>query len=706
MFEFVLPGCCDMLKARSVDRARRTSPLLRGELIGRVAFTIGDGRIALANRKSRAMLAYLCICRGGKESRERLIGLLWSEVDEDRARASLRQAIYEIRTTLSAEGFGGFGSDNLSVWLEPDLVVSDLQELLADPTSPPSLAQFSQQQKLSEALLVDLAGVDPAFDNWLAVQREVCEKKIVRDLEQTLGACPDPSRLVAISAALVAQDPTHERAVRTLMRSLAAEGDLGQALKVYRQLWDHLEAEFDIEPSRETQELVAELRSEPQPPLIVPRAEVRSMQADGAEKGDLDAPQPPQAPTHGHQTATQVESKIVIAVGKFEMGSSATDRGYLLQAFRRELIAQLVRFREWLIRDLSFGGVGSSQSTSEYVIDATGLEQNGEARLVITLMNARTGDYLWSERLPLSLDAWFDTQEEIVRVLTARLNVYLSAGRLSTMIRRPSATLVAYDRWLKAQTRLLTWTPDKGHEAEDLLQSIIKDSPDFAPAYSSLAAFKGNLHFSHPGFMRSRERHRHAREYAEHAVRLDPLDSRSHLALGWADAYLDDYDRALSSHRLAAELNDSDPWTLMSAALGEAFCNDAHDAVELCATAFRLLPSPSPANWGYRSQIGFVSGDVADAVNAASHATSILHFSGWMAAAQAEVGELEAARETLENFYAAARNRWYGPGPATREAITTWFLHLHPIRDQSVQARLADGLMRAGAPRTEPLVVS
>ena len=55
-------------------------------------------------------------------------------------------------------------------------------------------------------------------------------------------------------------DATHEVAARYLIRARATAGDVAGALGVYKALWEVLEREYDVEPSRETQELIAALR--------------------------------------------------------------------------------------------------------------------------------------------------------------------------------------------------------------------------------------------------------------------------------------------------------------------------------------------------------------------------------------------------------------------------------------------------------------
>ena len=46
--------------------------------------------VPVGGRKAQALLGYLALAARGEETRERLVRLLWSEADEDRARASLR----------------------------------------------------------------------------------------------------------------------------------------------------------------------------------------------------------------------------------------------------------------------------------------------------------------------------------------------------------------------------------------------------------------------------------------------------------------------------------------------------------------------------------------------------------------------------------------------------------------------------------------
>lgn len=445
-----------------------------------------------------------------------------------------------------------------------------------------------------------------------------------------------------------------------------AEGNVGSALEVYKRLWDLLDAEYDTEPSEETQRLVAVIKMGEGSPPPDPNAAAGPPRTTVSVQPRIVVTGEPPAAVGARPITSQ---RIVLAVGDFDIAGDVQGHGHVFPAFRRELIAQLVRFREWIVRDLSFGAGSAVPNSSEYLIEATAMVQKGAARLVVTLKNVETGDYLWSERLPIDLGAWYESMHEIVRRLSSQLNIYLSVGRMASILRQPSANLRAYDMWLKAQTRLFHWRPDEGHAAEELLKQIIAEVPDFAPAYASLASFSGNVHFYHPGFMRALERHRAARAFAEQAVRLDPIDSRAHLALGWADSYLSQFEEAVAQHDLALDLNDSDPWTLTSTALSNAFFGSREQADKLCGRAFGVSPSPSPSQWGYKGQIEFMRGEYDAAATSMEKSTS-LHFGGWRAASLAFSGRKREANTALNDFFAKARERWYGTGGGSPEEIT------------------------------------
>src|SRR5262245_22709086 len=71
-------------------------------VFGGIHIRLGGREIPLANRKARALLAYLALSETRRERREHLAGLLWPDTTERNARGSLRQVLLDIREALGS----------------------------------------------------------------------------------------------------------------------------------------------------------------------------------------------------------------------------------------------------------------------------------------------------------------------------------------------------------------------------------------------------------------------------------------------------------------------------------------------------------------------------------------------------------------------------------------------------------------------------
>lgn len=393
--------------------------------------------------------------------------------------------------------------------------------------------------------------------------------------------------------------------------------------------------------------------------------------------------------------------KLIIGIGAFDAGGVAADHGYLVQGFRRELIANLVRFREWGVRD---GAVAVPNGTSlhlghEYLAEASALQAGHGVRLVVTLRDMRTHEYVWSDEYSLTVASWSETQQRLVHRIATALNVYLSAGRISGVNYQPNQNLNAYDRWLFGQSKLHLWDPTSFHEAVAIFRSIISDAPKFSPAYSTLAQLQNIVHFVHPGVLRSTPRTEEALRYAQEAARLDPVDSRAQLALGWAYAMAKQHDLAGVHHGLAQELNENDPWTATSVALGLAARGELEQARAAADHALQLGFGLGGHHWGYQLQVRFVARDYEASLQAAGPAGNLIPTSpAWKMAALGHAGYKQEARAEYEKFVADVRSKWFGSEPPTEENIARWALHVFPFKRHEDWEHFRDGLAAAGMP--------
>ena len=156
---------------RGQDDGGATSSTLSINLLGKFSLHVGDHDIELLSRKTKALLGYLALTEIREESRERLIGLFWSEVPEERARASLRQALHEIRHALLPTGFNGFHTDKLAVGLDQTRTRVDLIDALKDAVSGSPHPLLLKQQNLIDDILSELAAI-PRFrrGSWPSVR--------------------------------------------------------------------------------------------------------------------------------------------------------------------------------------------------------------------------------------------------------------------------------------------------------------------------------------------------------------------------------------------------------------------------------------------------------------------------------------------------------------------------------------------------------
>ena len=78
---------------------------MRLSLLGPFKAVFGGRELAFRSRKARALIGYLATQDVPAATRERVVGLLWSESPEAQARAVLRQVVRDLRERAADAGF-------------------------------------------------------------------------------------------------------------------------------------------------------------------------------------------------------------------------------------------------------------------------------------------------------------------------------------------------------------------------------------------------------------------------------------------------------------------------------------------------------------------------------------------------------------------------------------------------------------------------
>lgn len=652
-------------------------------LLGGFRLVQGGRELRLRNRKARAVLACLAFSPAGEETRQRLVGLLWSEAPEEKARASLRQVVHELRELLPD---GALVAERLSVALRRAAIEVDVDQVMATLDAGDVHPALLNLPRPTETLLEGLEDLDSAFGVWLLAQRQALHDRCAQRLEALL-ASGDQRRRRIVARALLNLDPTHEEACRQAMTAAVAEGDVSGALRLYEALWNVLDQDFDMEPSPATQELVAAIKSGR---LVAPAG--RGLPAQPPEQ-----PTPPAGPVPWTAPA-----RLLLMVESFAMHGVPQDRGHLVQGFRHDLVACLARFREWFVMDggpLPDSAATLGRVSSRYAIGGTAYQAGQRISLVLTLRDGDTGIVTWSERMDLGLETWFEAQHQLVRRIAISLTGQISVARLASIAGRGGVSLAAHDRWLLGQSVIIGFSPDNWASARALFEESLVQDPGYAPAHSSLAQLDNACHIVLPGTMRERAREHRSLANARRAIQLDPLDSRAQLALGWSLAMARQYDRATTHMRLACELNGNDSWTLIAVALFHAFCGRHEEAARLAADSLEMTLAASPTHWGYQVSIAYLRGDDRATVEACDRAQDVIRtLPAWRAAALHNLGDGGGARQDARRFYEKVREAWCGERSPTEAEMGRWLLHLYPISTAENWERLRRGVTGAGIP--------
>lgn len=220
------------------------------------------GACRLPTRKAQALLAYLAVPSGQAHPRDKLASLLWGGVSQESARASLRQALFALRTVLRPVKPPAIVQSADTLALDPAAVEVDVGtfERLARQDTPEALEQAAA---LYQGDFLDGFAVEEApFEEWLVSQRERLRELALEALARLLGHHRQRGALEpAVHAAirLLALDPLQEPVHRSLMRLYLGLGRRGAALRQYQHCVGVLQRELGLDPEPETKALYQEV---------------------------------------------------------------------------------------------------------------------------------------------------------------------------------------------------------------------------------------------------------------------------------------------------------------------------------------------------------------------------------------------------------------------------------------------------------------
>jgi DNA-binding SARP family transcriptional activator/Tfp pilus assembly protein PilF len=652
-------------------------------VFGALQIGVGGHDVPLRSRRARAVLAFLALSEGQSATRERLCGLFWGEVHPAQAQNSLRQIVRELHVALSASGYEGLERGRLALALAPASFSVDLRDVLADARQGVAHPILLSTPRATETLFAGYDDLEGGFLSWLRARRQNVHDELLWALQTALDVqgVPAATRL-PLAQAMTNLDPANEVACRALMQARAELGDIAGALRAYDSMHRILLAEHQVLPADAT---VALLQAIKQGRFDPPGITIRPAAARVRRRAEAAAPQ-------------HMAGRLGLFLEPFAQEGVGPAQTHLLDAFRHDLVASLVRFRDWSVCDRAVASPSGVRSPG-YVLEAHAYLAEGAIGMTLTLRAEADGVYVWSERLVLPLADWFAAKRRVVPQLAAAMHTQVAFERARGLDAAGGMPREADDLWRLGQALLFRFNPADLARARTLFEAAREQAPGFSLAYSGLAQIENAQHIVLPGVWRDRAGLDAGLQFARQAVALDPRESRALLALGWALALTHRFEEAALHMAMAVALNPHDVWTNMAGALFRACTGQAAGARALLTAASDLATAPSPLYRTYEACVHFLLGEDAAAVTACDQAgDAISYLPAWRAAALFHAGHKDAALAQGRRFLVQTRLTWQGRLPATDAAIGRWVLHLHPISHRPLWERLRAGLAGAGVP--------
>lgn len=209
----------------------------------------------------------------------------------------------------------------------------------------------------------------------------------------------------------------------------------------------------------------------------------------------------PTAPRSAETPTQPLLNTPSIAVLPFANISADAENEYFCDGLAEELLNALVKIENLKVaaRTSAFSFKGKNTNVAEVgralnvntVLEGSVRKSGNRVRITVQLVSASDGYHLWSERYDREMKDIFDVQEEITLAVVGALKVKLLGKEKAAVLKRYTDNIEAYQLYLRGNYHLYKFTPDNLQQAIRYFDGAIAQDPDYALAYTGLAAAYG-----------------------------------------------------------------------------------------------------------------------------------------------------------------------------------------------------------------------
>ena len=627
--------------------------LPRAKFLGAFELWAEDGRLLLPKtRKAQAVMVYCLHNDGERVPRSRLMRLFWADRQEAQARASLRQALFEIRTALGDLSDAVFEVDRSAVRAVPGAVLSDVAE-----------SAFETVEFGAGRLFDGMEGISDEFDDWILHARRVLTNRYLSHAERDLKrAEPGSDRALAAAERFLTIEPENETVTRAAMQILADRGELSRAQAVFD---DHARAliRLDLEVSDDMRAFAAGLQSGRSGASALPRR----------------APPPVEPPS--------------LAIGAIDVLGPDERFGRLIRESLAARASEVPEIGRVVLEDTEAARGVDYRLSGSIALDGAMLH------LMLGLSVAK-GERIASIHNDTDMATPIPGIEELVDSVLARILPKIERHRhQSGVLDTDPATWGAYQHYLHGKSLIQTAAdPDYMDRAEPHLAAAIEADPGFLAPYPWLiSSLNSGRRATRPGMDTTRTRAQ-AIDLARRFLVLDARNPNAHLALAWCLIRARDFEMAEASVRQAARLRPYEANRVNSIGTAFVVLGDHAEGQRFYSLARRMMVHDLDFMNSDLGELHYLRGeyDTALAYLKLGEARNPPQALALLAATLAQLGRTDEARKVTARVMEAFRARWSGPQAFTPERAAAWFLDEFPMRRPEDVERLVVGLRAAG----------
>jgi len=502
--------------------------------------------------------------------------------------------------------------------------------------------------------------------------------------DQLTGGIRAATRLLEI-------DPLQEQAHRALMRLHLRQGERALALKQYEICRETPLREVDSEPDEETKRVRDEART------------AKSNHIDGERRTSGAGPGGPGGGPGSDPGKFRLPDRPSVAVLSLDTFSNDDDQRFLAEGIAEDIITQLTRNSALTVmeRTATFAlrdkGLSAKEIANEldvhYILEGS-VRRAGDMLLISAqLIDAKTGDHVWSKRYDTTAATIYSTQDDIVENIVGTLFSEIREAEKAEILRRPPSNLDVYELTLRGGARKHRLGPESMQLAREDLRRAVELDPEYAPAWLYLGwveaiaivfKWRDDLDFSDLD---------DAIGKVEKAIELDPVLATAYQALGLLRAFDGDAQGALEAAKRSVELGPGDADNLLFLARAQASVGEFDQAIARMRHAVALNPA-RPSYYDYYLSRSLWGRDEFEEINRAA-TECLIKTPGFTACRVFQIVSYAGMGDTSQASKAVAALLEQVPSFTVEDAVRS----VGFPGDENSNQRLAKQLIEAGLPQ-------